>query len=226
MSLTLVEKRVGRWTFGLLVGALAAMWIGRFITLDDRSGPAYEDDILGFAYLAALMAIAGVCVAWSVPRVRRRAGWFLLAVAITLFTASRILPGFRFGWGGDEGELFEFEVLLLLVGLTMARPPLRPPLPGETRRRSSFWRRLPVYLAVTLALMVVAFFAGVTYYDNNECSTADYGGECDLGGLWGLILSAATLLLSILTALVTEIVVGIRGLRRRRARRGTVGDQN
>jgi hypothetical protein len=213
------EKRVERWASGLLLGALAAMWMGRFITLDDRSGTGSEDDILPFAYLAGLLAIAGVIVALPEPRTRRRVGRFLLALTVVLFTSSHVFPGFRFGWGGDEGELFLFEVLLVLVGLTMARPPLRPPLPGETRRRSSFWRRLPVYLAVTLALMVVAFVAGLTYYDNTECGTTDYGGECDLGGLWGLILSAATLLVSVTTVVVIELVLLARRVRHGRASR-------
>jgi protein-S-isoprenylcysteine O-methyltransferase Ste14 len=71
-------------------------------------------------------------------------------------------------------------------------------------------RRLATYVAVTVMVVVLAFFVGVS---SDDCNT----GECDLAGLAGLVLAFYALWACVLGVIVIECIGAAKRVRERRA---------
>ncbi|GAA2146597.1 hypothetical protein GCM10009844_22870 [Nocardioides koreensis] len=85
--------------------------------------------------------------------------------------------------------------------------------PADTANTMSAWARMGVYAFALIVAVVAAFFAGMAHFEATKCSGPDFGGECDLAGLEGVMWSAAVLVLAVIAIAITE---GVRARNRRR----------
>jgi hypothetical protein len=188
----------------LVAAALAALVIGRFVRLDDTSGFGSERFVLPWGYVAGVLALLSVVVA--VPRrSSRRVLGVTLAVLDALLVLGQVVDdGFRFVWSRGEGELFVFQGGLGLAALVLLVPAFRP---------SSVTARLAGYVVTSAAVAYVAFQVGAQRYDSTYCDGPDVG-DCDLGGLQGLVWSVVAVLVVLVVVAVAEVALAVR----RRAR--------
>ena len=106
-------------TLGLFALALALLYVGNFIQFDDTSGFGSDTWVLPVGVLGVLAAIASVIVAQSDLMARRLLGWAMLVLDILVIWQATTDDGFRFIWGGDEGELFYLQVGLGMTALLL-----------------------------------------------------------------------------------------------------------
>jgi hypothetical protein len=215
-------------SIALVLLSLALLREGRFIQLDDTSGFGSEEWNMPLGLLALLLA--GVSVAVALPDVgaRRLLGLVLLVLDGAIVVQAWSNPGFRFIWSGDEGELFQLEVALFIGGLALlTRSVYRPAIHHERTAAGAEaaaasrdleltgWARFIGYLTATVILVFLAFFAGVAHVEATECSGPDFGGECDLAALGGLVWAAGAIVLATVAVPVLE---WSRNARKRRGR--------
>jgi hypothetical protein len=103
----------------LLLLSLALLLAGNFIQFDDTSGFGGDDILMPYGDLALQAVTAAVILSLRAHRARRPLGIALLVLDCLIVVEAWTNPGFRFIWSGDEGELFMFEVALLLTGLAL-----------------------------------------------------------------------------------------------------------
>ena len=210
--------------------SLVFLFIGNFIQFNDTSGFGYNEWRMPFAFLAVLAVAGSVVVGLPDASARRLLGWVMLVLDALVVMQMIVNDGFRFVWEDDEGELFQFVVLLGIAGLALLtravyEPSEPTPGPGPTELAppkqaalATFemtpWARFVAYLAATVVLVFVAFSMGATHFENTECSGPDFGGECDLAGLEGMVWAAGVILLAVIAIPTFEVVRHLRRSRR------------
>ena len=216
-------------TLTLLGASLLALRAGGFILFDDTTG--FGTDTSGRLLAVALVLAVGAFVTSLQHPIARRSlggGLALLDMAIVAIAASD--DGFRFFWTTYEGELVQFQVVLGLVALVLLTPSfLISPESSEPsgkveplvrdRQALTAWARASLYVCALAVGMFIAFVIGVTHFEATQCGGPDFGGECDIAPLEGLLWSAGTLLLGVIIIIVTEVSLAAR---RRAARREQV----
>ena len=205
---------------GLLVVSFILLAVGGFIRFDAMGSSGAE--VLPLGYAAAAAALASVLVAVTERAARRALGVALLGLTLALVVAARLDDGFRFVFGGSEGELFYLQVVVTLIALVLLTPRLYETPPthqGRNQNRASQRRtmtgpaRAVGYLCCGVALTFVAFSAGAAHVEASRCSGPDFDGECDVAVLEGLLWSGVAIVLSVVAVTVIEV----RRSRRRRA---------
>lgn len=211
--------RVTLAALSLFAASLVLLGLGGFIQLDDTSGFGYERWVMPLGAVAVLVASVALGVALS-----RRTATLALGAASGILVAALVVlavvdDGFRFIWGGDEGELFLLVVVLALGAAALLTPSRYvsgsadgPDGPAGPRRRSG-WARAVSYACVLGVAMFAAFAAGAAHFTATQCVGA--GGECDVAALEGLLWTAAVLVLGVLAIAANE--VRLRKHRRRPA---------
>jgi hypothetical protein len=200
---------------GLLGLALVLLALGDFIQVDDVSGLGSEEWNLPLGYLAALAAVAAVVVSLFDRRARQALGGALLLLDAVVFVWSSVDDGFRFVWTDNEGELLLLQLALGLVGLALMTPSLRTPLddPGsaDPGRGISGWARAVGYLTALVVVTGLALYLGILHFEHTEC--AGTHGDCELGGLEGLVWATLAFVAMLVVIAVTEVVVRVRRAR-------------
>ena len=93
------------------------------------------------------------------------------------------------------------------------RRSVNPSTPSDLTPRSRTPRtRFVVYLSALVLVPIFAFFAGMSYFNAVECTN---GGECDLGGLIGIVWAFFALVLVVLAVGVTELVLAFKRRKQR-----------
>ena len=188
-----------------LVAGVGLLFAGRFVQFDDFSGFGSERWIFPFGILALILAVAAVVIAWADPRTRLWLGIALAILLALLVWQHAVNDGFRFIWTSDEGELAQLEVVVALVAVVLMTTA------GAALGGGRWLVRAAAYLCGSVALVFVAFLAGLTYYDATVCKGND--GDClaPLGGMvWGLVAIPVCLV----AIVVIELVLWRRTKRR------------
>lgn len=73
-----------------------------------------------------------------------------------------------------------------------------------------------MYVLALVFVPVLAFFAGIAWFESAECSGRDFDGECDVAGLAGVIWAGCAMLLVLGAVGITEL--GLAQRRRRQQR--------
>ena len=205
---------------GLFAGSLALLSFGHFIQFDDTSGFGSGEWVMPFGVFAGVAATASVLVASTDRTARRLLGGAVLALDVFTFWQARTNDGFRFIWEGEEAELFYFQVGLALIALVLLTPVFLTTTTSRSSSRPtvtiSGWTRFLIYLAVSLVVVFAAFFLGTGHFETTQCSGPDFGGECDVAPLEGLLWAAAAIVLMLVAVIALEVV----RIRRRRIRGG------
>lgn len=216
-------------TLGLFVASLLALHAGGFILFDDRSG--FGTDTSGpLLVLAVLLAGGSLRTGLPEPTARRALGGALALLDAAIVTIGASDDGFRFFWTTYEGELLQFEVVLGLVALVLLAPSYLtrsgsamaaagPDSGVHDEPHLSTWARASLYLCALAGALFAAFVIGTAHFEATQCSGPDFGGECDLAGLEGLLWSSGALVLGVVAIIVNEVVLA----RRRRAARSSAG---
>ncbi|GAW48279.1 MULTISPECIES: hypothetical protein [unclassified Nocardioides] len=173
---------------GLLVLSLVVLGLGGFIQLDDTSGSGSDRWNLPLGYLALVLAACAVPLALPTRAARRALGASLLGLAVVIAVLGWSVDGFRFVYGSHEGELNLLVVVVVLVGVALAAP-----------------IRFFVYGVVVLAATVASFLAGAARYATSNCDDPDWGAECDLAGLEGLLWAGVALVLGAAVIIALEV---------------------
>lgn len=194
---------------GLLAAALVLLGIGGFVQLDDTSGFGSDRWNLRLGLLAGVLAAAGLVAGGTGDQHERRAtGWAMATIATCVLAVDAVTAGFRFVWGESEGEGAVLQAALVLVALALLLPG-RGRSDGRRRVSTGTWA---VAWVLGLAVVVpVAFAVGVAHFEATQCSGVGFDGECDLGGLEGLLWAAGALVLGA----VAWVADGVRRSRRR-----------
>jgi hypothetical protein len=184
---------------------------GNLIRFDEGSGLGSLVAVLVLGCLAALAAVASVVVAWPDPTVRRRLGIAMLALDVFLVWASHVHAVRRFVRAADiEGYPFVLQVVLGITALVLMTRPAGAHSGSEgvrTRPIMTGPARALAYLAASLFVVLRAFFLGDTFYGATECSGPDFTGECDLGGLAGMVCAAAAIPVMVVVVILLEVLV-------------------
>lgn len=214
-------------SLALLVGSLVALYAGRFIQFDDTSGFGSDRWIMPLGLLAGLLAMAAVGLGVRDRPARRALGVALAVLDVALVVQATVSDGFRFIWGGDEGELFYLQVALGIAALFLLAPTFVSSEEPTTEtpdpaRRLSAWARFASYATALVLTMFVALFAGTAHFEATQCSGPDFDGECDLSVLEGFLWTGVSFVLGVVAIVVGEVV---RARRRRAGRQlsGTTG---
>lgn len=202
---------------GLFVTSLVLLYLGGFIQFDDTSGFGSTEWVMSVGLVAGLAALCSVAVAISRGTARRALGAMMAVLTFLIIVQVTTNDGFRFIWAGDEGELVYLQVLLALASLILLTPRFFKPRETTGRAASSRalspWARAVVYLCALVLVVFVAFLQGVAHFESTECSGPDFGGECDLAGIEGLLWAAVAFILVVAVVATTEVVL----TRKRRA---------
>lgn len=213
-------------TLVLLSASLVTLRAGGFILFDDTTG--YGTNTSGVGLLVALLLASGALYTALGDAIARRVlGGALAVLDATIVAIGASDDGFRFFWTTYEGELLQFEVVLGLVALVLLTPSFlrstRSPHMAAasaprtlTGRGLTAWARASLYLCALAVAMFIAFGIGIAHFEATQCSGPEFGGECDLAALEGLLWAAGALVLGVIAILVMEV----RGARSRRADRG------
>lgn len=220
---------------GFLVAGLVVLGFGRFVQFDNSSGYGSDQWVLPLGYLAAVLATVAVGVASADRIARLWLGGALAVLDVFLVWQTVTNQLFRFVWGGDEGELFLFEIALALIALLLIASGLQPlrhdragagaeaKAGAEAGGKVGAGRwlvRTAVYLAGIVVAVIVGFFIGVRQYEARYCHQAvDSCEPDDLTGLvWGANGSLIALGICLVVIVATELV-----LRSRRQQQRKVG---
>ncbi|NEA37255.1 hypothetical protein [Streptomyces sp. SID13031] len=213
-------------SLGLLVVGIAVLGTGRFVRLGKTVG--YESDarILPLGFIAVVLAIAAIGVAVRDRTARLWLGGAFAVLDAVLIWQSITNVYFRFGWGGDEGEMLIFEVGLGLLALLLFATAFQPAqqngvggrAEGGGKVGAGRWLvRTVLYLAGIALAVIVGFFNGVGLYDMKRCSYVDACADDDLGGLvWGVSGSLIGVGVSLVLVVVLELVLQNRRQRQRK----------
>jgi len=183
----------------LLVAGLVLLAAGGFVQFDDVSGFGSEQWNLPWGYLAAVLGIAALVVAWPLPKARIWLGAELAALSVLLIVVGIAKTGFRFVWARDEFELAAFEFVLLVLAVILIGTAL------SVRLRAGWPLRIVAYVCGTTLLGYLAVRVGTAYYDKTMCSPED-SGDCFalLGGMfWG----AGAVVVCLVAIVVIEVVL-------------------
>ncbi|WP_435747441.1 hypothetical protein [Nocardioides sp. SYSU DS0663] len=212
-------------SLGLLAASLGLLAAGGFVQLDDTSGFGSDQWDLTWGGPSAVAAAASLAIALVDRRARRSLGAALAVLDGVLVGLSLADDGFRFIWHAGEGELLYLQVGLGLVALALLTPQLleRPPAddrPGATPTLSA-WARAVAYLVALVIAVFAAFSAGTSHFTARNCGGPDFGGECDVAVLEGLLWVAVTAALGLLLIGAAERV---RWRRRQQERQRQLSD--
>jgi hypothetical protein len=200
---------------GLLGGSLALLYVGHFIEFDDLSGSGSQEWVMPVGLLAGLAAIGSCIVATTQPTVRRLLGGAIAALDAWLIWQAATNDGFRFIWGGDEGDLVLFQIGLGMTALVLMTPRFlviaestgstrsAPVLSGQARALS--------YLGLSLLVVFSAFVLGMAHFESTQCSGPEFDGECDLAGLEGMVWGMAALVCTAVVIAILEVIRLRRG---------------
>lgn len=214
-------------TLVLFMASLITLHAAGFILFDDTTG--YGTDTSGVGLLVALLlALGALFTAFGDPISRRVLGGALAVLDATIIAIGASDNGFRFFWTTYEGELLQFEVVLGLVALVLLTPSFLRPTESPHLAAASTpttlngqnlttWSRASLYLCALVVAMFIAFGIGIAHFEATQCSGPDFGGECDLAALEGLLLAAGAFVLGVIAILVIEVSGAVR---RRAAARG------
>lgn len=180
-------------SLGLLAAALVLLGTGGFVQLDDTSGFGSERWDLPAGALAGLLTIVALVVGVSGDvRERRTTGWAMATIATCVLAVDAVTPGFRLVWGESEGEGAMLQAVLVLAALALLLPG-RGRSDGHRRVATGTWA---VAWVLGLAVVVpVAFALGTAHFEATQCSGVGFDGECDLGGVEGILWAAGALVL-------------------------------
>lgn len=204
-------KNRGLVASALLVVGLVLLAGGGFIQFHDFSGFGSDQWNLPLGYVAAVLGIAAVVVAWPLPKARTLLGIELAVLSVLLIVLGVANTGFRFVWARDEFELAAFEFILLVLAVILSGTAL-------SVRLSAGWPlRIVAYVCGTALLGYLAVRVGTAYYDRTMC-TGDDTTDC-LALLGGLFWGAGAVAVCLLAIVVIEIALW----RRRRTSAMPVG---
>lgn len=179
----------------LALSAPLALAFGDFVRLDGESvEPANT-----YAWVAAALLVGAVALAW--PSVTaRRAVALVVAAALVVMAVGYSLVSFRFVFVSGEGPYVWLTtgLVLLMWALLTERFVVRR---GDRRHLTPAARGL-AWVVATLAVVTLAFWVGVTWYDRAECSGPSEADECDvavIGGLVGAVTAAVVMAVAWLT---------------------------
>lgn len=99
--------------------SLGMLYAGRWIQFDDVSGFGHAKSQLPFAVLAAALALGALVVVTPDRRSRRWLGLALAATDLLVLVLAVTDDGFRFIFGGDEGELFLLACGMAVVAVAL-----------------------------------------------------------------------------------------------------------
>ncbi|MEJ7706148.1 MAG: hypothetical protein WKF82_02045 [Nocardioidaceae bacterium] len=195
---------------GLLAGSLALLYVGRFIQFDDYSGFGSYEAVMPLGILAGPAATVSVIVATAERMARRLFGGALIVLDAVVVWQATTNDGFRFIWVHGEGELFYFQIGLGMTALVLMTPTFfkTSELTGSGRatRMLSGWARVLAYLGVSMLVAFSAFFLGAAHFESTECSGPDFGGECDVALIEGLVWAAAAIVVMTVAVVIMEVV--------------------
>jgi hypothetical protein len=203
-------------SLALLLSAVAALFIGRFVQLDDTSGFGSDRWIVPLGVLAVLLTTGSLGVGIRDRAARRALGAALAVLDAFVIVLAAADDGFRFIWGRDEGELSVLQLALGLAALFLLTPRfLSPRATDEARpaRELTGWARFAVYSTALVVAGFAAFHAGAAHFEATECSGPGFDGECDVAALEGLAWAGAVFILVVVAATAVEVT---RARRRRR----------
>jgi hypothetical protein len=225
-DMTSDERERGRTaviTLALFLASLVALRLGRFIQFDDQSGFGDADMVMPLGALAVLLALGALVTSLKSPMARRSLGGALAILDAAIVAIAATDDGFRFFWTTYEGELLQFEVVLGITALVLLVPSyVKPAAPSgsvatevDSEPGLTAWARASIYLCAIAGVTFIAFVIGTAHFEATQCSGPDFGAECDLAGLEGLLWAAGALLLGVVAIVVAEVV---RAARRRTGR--------
>lgn len=196
-------------SLALLIASLITLYAGGFIQFDDTSGFGYERWVMALGVVAGLLALSAVGVGLSDRRARRAVGGALAALDVVLAAETVRNDGFRFIWGGDEGESFFFQVALGLAALILLTPTFvsaRPTTDETPRAGRSLtpWARFSIYLSALTLGIFVAFFLGIAHFEATQCSGPG-GGECDVAVVEGFFWAGGAFVLGVVAVVLAEV---------------------
>lgn len=205
----------------LLMASLITLYVGSFIQFDDTSGFGSDRWVLPLGAVAGLLAVCAVGIGLSDRTARRAVGGALAVIDVVLVAEAILNDGFRFIWSGDEGELFYLQVALGLAALFLLTPTFLSTKEAtneapRTGRSLTGWARVAIYVSALTLVMFVAFFVGTAHFESSQCSGPDFGGECDLAVLEGLLWAGGAFVLGTVTIAIAEVS---RSHKRRAGRR-------
>ncbi|WP_405058418.1 hypothetical protein OG474_37570 [Kribbella sp. NBC_01505] len=192
-------KNRGLIASALLVVGLVLLAVGGFVQFHDFTGHGSEEWNLPLGFVAAVLGIAAVVIAWPLPKARIWLGAELAVLSVLLIVLGVANTGFRFVWARDEFELAAFEFLLLLLAVVLIGTAL-------SVRLSAGWPlRVVAYVLGTALLSYLAVRVGTAYYDRTMC-TGDDTTDC-LALLGGLFWGVGAFVVCLVAIVVTEIVL-------------------
>ncbi len=195
-------------SLALSVSAVAALFIGRFILFDDTSGFGSDRWIVPLGVLAVLLTTGSVGVGIRDRAARRALGAALAVLDAFLIVLAAADDGFRFIWGGDEGELIFLQIALGLAALFLLTPRFVSPRTTDEAgpaRELTGWARFAVYSATLVVVVFAAFHAGMAHFEATACRGPGFDGECDVAALEGVVWAGAALVLVVVAATFLEV---------------------
>lgn len=203
---------------GLLVAGLVVLGLGRFVRIDHRPGFDSNEWVLPLGYLAAVLGIAAVVVAARNRTARLWLGGAFAVLDAVLIWQSLSNVNFRFVWGGDEGEMLEFQIGLGLLALLLIATAFQPArLDGGTAGAGRWLVRTVLYLAGTTVAVIAGLFNGIDQYDAKYCRLPD---SCDDDDLSSLVWGVNGMLIGLGVCLVLIVVIELVLRNRRKQLRG------
>jgi hypothetical protein len=208
-------------SLGLLVAGVAVLGIGRFVRLGKNLGYDSDARILPLGFLAAVLAIAAIGVATRNRTARLWLGGAFAVLDAVLIWQSITNVYFRFGWGGDEGEMVLFEVGLGLLALLLFATAIQPARQDGVKVDAGRWLvRTVLYLAGIVLAVIVGFFSGANQYDAKYCAQVDACDDDDLSALvWGF--NGMLIALGVCLVLIVAIEVFLRNRRKQQRKVAT-----
>jgi hypothetical protein len=192
---------------GALALGIVLLGVGGFVRFHDNSGNGSDQWILPLGFLAAVVAVAGAGIALVTAQSRRWFGGALVLLDVVLVWQSASNDAFRFIWMADEGELFLLEVAIGLIGLVLLAMSIQPSRPAAEAGGGHWLVRAALYLSGVVVAVIVAFFIGVSWYEEKNCRQVAACDDDDLSGLvWGVSGSLIALAVGVVLIVVTELV--------------------
>lgn len=113
--------------------SLGALYAGHWIQFDDVSGFGHAKSQLPFAVLATALALGALVVVIPDRQSRRWLGLALAATDVLVVVLAVTDDGFRFIFGGDEGELFLLGCGMAVVAVALLVFDTRQPTNADPR---------------------------------------------------------------------------------------------
>jgi len=197
-------------SLALMGASLITLYAGGFIQFDDTSGFGSDRWVMPLGMFAGLLALCAVGVGLADRTARQAVGGALAVLDVVLVVQAIGNDGFRFIWGGDEGELFYLQVALGIAALFLLTPAFltskeatdKNPRPA---RSLSAWARFAIYVSALVFAMFVAFFTGTAHFQTTQCSGPGFDGECDIAVLEGLLWAGIAFMVGTISIVIAEV---------------------